>query len=122
MTSGLGDSTDLTSNQKKMIQEAWSIFEKNLEKNAANTFLYLIQQHPYLKKQFPWGNIPTRELRRSEVFKNHILSVFRGIEVAIDRLGNLASTTNYYISLGQNHIVRGASDAAFAAIGESFLH
>jgi len=122
MASGLGDSTDLTSNEKEMILAAYSVLSQDLKKNAQDTFLYLIQQYPDLKKEFPWGDIPNSQLRTSDVFNNHVLAVFQGLGVAIDRLGNLASTTNYYINLGQNHITRGATDAAFAAIGESLLH
>jgi len=122
MTSGLGDSTDLSSRDREMLLDAYSVLKQDLEKNAADTFIYLIQHHPNLKKEFPWGDIPNRELRRSDAFKHHVLSVFKGLGVAFDRLESLASTTNYYLNLGTNHITRGATEAAFAAIGEALLH
>jgi len=122
MIQGLGDSTDLTTHQKDVIRDAYAVFKANEEKNAADTFLYLIQQHPDLKSVFPWKDVPNDQLRDNPGFKEHVRVVFKGLSVAIDRMDNLKSTTKYYINLGQAHVTRGATDAAFDAVGEAILH
>jgi len=40
----------------------------------------------------------------------------------MERVGDPTSTTDYYINIGQNDVLGGLSDAAFAAISESLLH
>jgi len=122
MIAGLKDSTDLTSRQKEIILGAYYTLKGDLEKHAAGTFLYLIQKYPELKQQFPWSRIPDSNLQTSPIFINHILSVLQVFGVALERVGDLPSTANYYIDLGQHDAIGGYSDAAFDAIGESLLH
>jgi len=122
MIEGLGDSTDLTAHQKDNIRDAFATFQHDLTKYGADTFIYLITEHPDLKAVFPWGDIPNDQLRGNPVFQHHIESVFKGLAVAVDHLDNLKSTASYYVHLGQSHITRGANDAAFAAVIESVLH
>jgi len=122
MLAGLEDSTDLTTRQKEIILGAYYTLKGDLENHAVGTFLYLIQKHPELKQEFPWSDIPNSQLRTSPVFINHILSVLQVFGVAIEHVGELESTTNYYIDVGQNDSTGDYSDAAFVAIGESLLH
>jgi len=122
MLTGLEDTTDLTSRQKEVILAAYYTLKADLEKHAVGTFLYLLQKHPELKQEFPWSHIPDSELRTSPIFIDHVLSVLQVYGVAIEHVGDLDSTTNYYIDLGHNSATGGYSDAAFGAIGESLLH
>jgi len=122
MIDGLGDSTDLSTNQKNMIRDAYAVFEKNGEKNGADAFIYLITQHPDLKQVFPWGDVSNEELRENKVFIDHVAAVFKGLKVAIDRIDNLKATASYYVHLGQAHVTRGATDPAFEAVIEAVLH
>lgn len=98
------EKTGLTARQKRVIEETWTLVEKDIRNNGIDFFLAFFKRHPTYQSYFhSFADVPFDQLKNNKKLQAHGFSVMYAISSMVKNLDDIDCLAEILTKTGINH-------------------
>jgi hemoglobin-like flavoprotein len=113
--------TKLTSRDIYLVQSSWAPLKKDLTGWGVKIVIFLFEKYPEEHQNFPFRDIPFKDLSSSKKFHAHCSNVMYAVDSIIDSLKDSELLVNILQKIGRNHHRNSVKPISFWHVKEIML-